>query len=477
MKQYGKIVEGKDITNKAYVDEKDLDLDKRKLEETDFDELSNSRVLELWNQYIGAGGETGGGSSGTEGRSTAYVFDTLEDLETALANEDFVANLVLGDNFYIRATDVPDYWWDGTQKQKLETEKPDLTGFVNSNKVQAMIDSSLAAIGVAEEQRVLAETGREQAETERQAQEQKREEFFGTVEGEIAELKSNLDDKIDKPSTAPEVGKVLKVTAVNDDGTFVCEWADVPSGGGAVDDVMVNEVSVVSDGIANIPIGRVSCLGVIRPNAGLYVYGDGRMNVRAASRNDLNSRNETVNPSNNSFLLQNAVPIVPNNLDYAVKAAMCDGKGAEWTADEKAAARERMGLAGYELIVDVPTLETASNFHITLDSNGNALALKAVAIDFAGATDGGNCLIEINNDYLKFTASLSRGRFGSFVGIPLGNDYYCYCFTNNAPDRNQLNPNANQFMAGVKTGTIINDIWFRGTVPAGASIQIYGIRG
>lgn len=63
MKQYGKIVEGKDITNKTYVDEKDLDLDERKLEESDFDELSNSRVLELWNQYIGEGGEEGSGSS------------------------------------------------------------------------------------------------------------------------------------------------------------------------------------------------------------------------------------------------------------------------------------------------------------------------------------------------------------------------------------------------------------------------------
>ena len=148
-----------------------------------------------------------------------------------------------------------------------------------------------------------------------------------------------------------------------------------------------------------------------------------------------------------------------------------------WTADEQTVARERMGIAGYELIVDVPTLETVSNFHITLDSNGNSLALKAVTIDFAGATGGDNCLVEINNGYLRFIGALGNGRFGSFVGIPLGNDYYCYYFTNNAPDRNQPNPNSNQFMAGVKADTIINDIWFRGTVPAGASIQIYGIRG
>ena len=31
-------------------------------------------------------------------------------------------------------------------------------------------------------------------------------------------------------------------------------------------------------------------------------------------------------------------------LDYAVKAAMCDGEGAAWTAAEQAAARERMGI-------------------------------------------------------------------------------------------------------------------------------------
>lgn len=32
--------------------------------------------------------------------------------------------------------------------------------------------------------------------------------------------------KLDKPSAPPSAGKVLKVLSVNDDGTFVCEWAD-----------------------------------------------------------------------------------------------------------------------------------------------------------------------------------------------------------------------------------------------------------
>lgn len=66
------------------------------------------------------------------GRATGYVFDTLSDLEIWLQNKNNINKLVIGDNFYIRAINVPDYWWDGTQKQELETEKPDLTNYVKN---------------------------------------------------------------------------------------------------------------------------------------------------------------------------------------------------------------------------------------------------------------------------------------------------------------------------------------------------------
>ena len=67
-----------------------------------------------------------------KGRATGYVFDTLEDLDTWLTDSANIEKLVLGDNLYIRATDVPDYWWDGTQKQQLETQKVDLTNYVKN---------------------------------------------------------------------------------------------------------------------------------------------------------------------------------------------------------------------------------------------------------------------------------------------------------------------------------------------------------
>ena len=65
-----------------------------------------------------------------KGRSKGYVFDTVEDLDEWLANRAFTSKLLLGDNLYIRATDTPDYWWDGSQKQPLETQKVEFSDYV-----------------------------------------------------------------------------------------------------------------------------------------------------------------------------------------------------------------------------------------------------------------------------------------------------------------------------------------------------------
>ena len=71
-----------------------------------------------------------------KGRATGYVFDTLNDLEVWLQNTENTSKLVLGDNLYIRAVGVPDYWWDGTTKQVLETQKVDLTEYVKNTEYE-----------------------------------------------------------------------------------------------------------------------------------------------------------------------------------------------------------------------------------------------------------------------------------------------------------------------------------------------------
>lgn len=69
-----------------------------------------------------------------EGKRASYVFDTVDEMNTWVANTSNTANLKTGDVFLIRAIDVPDYWWDGTTStpQILETTKVDLTAITNS---------------------------------------------------------------------------------------------------------------------------------------------------------------------------------------------------------------------------------------------------------------------------------------------------------------------------------------------------------
>lgn len=81
-----------------------------------------------------------------KGRATGYVFDTLQDLDNWLSVSDNVAKLVLGDNLYIRAIGVPDYWWDGTSKQILETEKPDLTEYAKKEQFVTLTQEQYDAL-------------------------------------------------------------------------------------------------------------------------------------------------------------------------------------------------------------------------------------------------------------------------------------------------------------------------------------------
>ena len=157
---------------------------------------------------------------------------------------------------------------------------------------------------------------------------------------DIASLKTETsslkEDKITKPAEAPTIGKILRVKSVNEDGTFVCEWAD---GGGSNLDVRIDGESIVQDGVAEIPLCTTSTapglisIDLYSNNGGLYRANEATGLIRIA-----NAKNASIDKRENSFC-----PIVPKNLDYAVKAAMCDGKGAAWTDAERIAALLRMG--------------------------------------------------------------------------------------------------------------------------------------
>lgn len=110
-----------------------------------------------------------------------------------------------------------------------------------------------------------------------------------------------------------------------------------PGSDAAATDVRIAGKSITADGVADIPAAvNNGSYGVVKVGApelgGIQINANGNLTNIAAT-------NARIDAHAGWFQ-----PIVPSNLDYAVKAAMCDGKGAAWTAAEQAAARERMGI-------------------------------------------------------------------------------------------------------------------------------------
>lgn len=73
-----------------------------------------------------------------EGKAKGYVFDTKSQMEEWLSDPDHRELLHMGDNLYIIDTNVPDYWWDGTQARELETQKVDLTQYLTKEQIAAL---------------------------------------------------------------------------------------------------------------------------------------------------------------------------------------------------------------------------------------------------------------------------------------------------------------------------------------------------
>lgn len=192
-----------------------------------------------------------------------------------------------------------------------------------------------------------------------------------------------------------------------------------------VSDVKVAGTSVVADGNANIPnvlaLGDDGKLRVANApdktkwTGPLGVDNAGLLTTAGANNIVINSRTAS------SIQLLNCA-----YLDYAVKAAMCDGKGAAWTDTEKAAARERVGVKDYKLLATLNFTENASTFTLTT-LNGQPIALKSMAVIMNRIGDG-----ESANGHITpvFTVKGANGastniKGGYFYGVGAnGNCWY-----------------------------------------------------
>lgn len=154
---------------------------------------------------------------------------------------------------------------------------------------------------------------------------------------DVLQVVNKLDkEKMNNP-VSPVAGQLLRVKTINDDGTIVLET--VEAAGGGISDVQINGTSVVDESVANIPVASKTTYGAVKlAGQGVVIIG-GSLFTEYAGKPMIDARN---------YYYQ---PITPVYLDYAVKAAMSDGKGEAWTETEQIAARERIGThRGFELI-------------------------------------------------------------------------------------------------------------------------------
>lgn len=151
-----------------------------------------------------------------------------------------------------------------------------------------------------------------------------------------------------------------------------------------VKDVQIAGTSILADGVANVPIASRTAPGAVGvDNYSIGVTDTNRLFLYGSRIGDIDARSGNI-------------AIDPLHLDYAVKAAMCDGKGAAWTSTEQAAARSRMGLdKQYELIEEI-VLEEEATLSRNMEPDGSPYNLSSLVlkVELPPTTKTGN--IDIN---------------------------------------------------------------------------------
>lgn len=156
------------------------------------------------------------------------------------------------------------------------------------------------------------------------------------LKNDIGQLK---EDKLAKPADPPTIGKILRVKSVNEDGTFVCEWAD----GGSDLDVQIDGQSIVQNGVAEIPIAKKP--GMI----GLFKLGDYIQSPLVWTTYGGNKGWYLKQPTKDDwdwhgsrYSMSNQIAVSVSGFDDALRRGMTDGIGAAWTDTEKTGAWSRL---------------------------------------------------------------------------------------------------------------------------------------
>lgn len=190
-------------------------------------------------------------------------------------------------------------------------------------------------------------------------------------------LRQDISGKLSEPAEGLAVGKYFRVAALDENGHAVLEAVDAKDVG--VQDVQVGGASVVADGVAKVPNATNNAKGVIRGNTSIadsnFAVSGGSPYCITRNASDFYSQGQSGFVSNGTLRNVLTAPSLMSSL----------------TADEQAAARERIGAskgAGtFEDIATVTITEEASAITVNVDSNGNPFSLSDIICEITLPTE------------------------------------------------------------------------------------------
>lgn len=240
-----------------------------------------------------------------------------------------------------------------------------------------------------------------------------------------------------------------------------------------VKDVQLNGESLVQDSMATIPLVGYNRLGAVQLDPAGFAAASVEGKLALVPPTDAQISTHTYTQR----------PITPSCMDYAVTAAMTDGKGPAWTAAQQAAARERMGIPGdYELIEEITISEAVTSFirESTPDGTPYSLAGFLCVITSPGVDNA----IPLSQQIWAGETSLYNYGVRA-VDAAVNSKSVLFARVNNKILHGEQYPvgakyefaNVTRFAKKfVPDGSPITKIIFSGNIPANIKITIYGVR-
>ena len=180
------------------------------------------------------------------------------------------------------------------------------------------------------------------------------------------------------------VGPAGKPGAPGSDASVTADSIQAALGYAPVKDVQLNGESLVQDSVATIPLAGYNRLGAIQLDPAGFAAAsiEGKLALVPPTDAQISTHTHTQRP------------ITPSCMDYALKAAMCDGKGEAWTEAEQKAARERMGVdKPYELIEEITLTEKVMWINRNAEPDGTGYAFEAVVVKMHRTNTGTGSIV------------------------------------------------------------------------------------